>query len=496
MLHRLIEQSGASEPGFASKHILYALDLGDQNRIVPIDERFDRCPHLVHSEMLSGSAGRSQFLVETLATVLLLDPKKRKRHQFYLQLLHSAGPELKACAQALESDLPRLQKLALAHRLRPTGPTSLLWKGRNLLAEDFWHDWWRNFRAQLHPPRKAPWMRDLLTGELCQPVETHPRSGGLSSVGGMTVGDSLVSFDPPAFESYGLSRAQNAAMSEHSARRLADSLIQLCTSQLYFAGSKIAYWYSHPQPDDPLGYLLEPERADFDPREKSTGYYRIAILSGAHGRVMIRHWEEGPIQTLRTHVAQWYESTRIVPLEGDLSLPQVLESLYPAERIPDNLAAPLLRAALHGRPVPHLCLQRAVQRSHSDLLLKRALPRARMGLIKASLQAPNLRVHQRHKDRSYQAGRLMALLQQTTPRPLGRCWLCPRTALQPHLDQLDTTLQRLENYYEKDWFRWQLASFGDLPAAPLSLHQQANLLLGYYQQMAHHPGREYEENAD
>ena len=101
-------------------------------------------------------------------------------------------------------------------------------------------------RAARNPLRPRPPMRCLLSGELVEPMPTQNKIERLSDVGGLAMGDSLVSFDKDAFTSYGLEQGQNAAMSEVMVKTYSTALNHLIRKQSKkLAGVKVVYWYSH-----------------------------------------------------------------------------------------------------------------------------------------------------------------------------------------------------------------------------------------------------------
>ena len=554
MLKQLLEyaqlEGMASEPGFVSKVVHYALDIdadGGGASLTALGDgkgrRYDRCPNLSHPEMIAGGVKRSQFLIESVSVALLLakteedELKALARREFFLGLLDEAAEQdsrlgpLKTCARYLRDpvELARLQHQARADKLKLTDQISLWFDGIDLLAEGEWMDWWRSFRARQSQssPKKASdeQMLDLLTGELITPARTHFKISGLAGIGGLGTGDSLVSFDKAAFQSYGLDQSLNAAMSEGSARLYADVLNQLLSRSQKFAKVKICHWYSRKVLEDPFDFVLDPRADEINfgemiarlrqissqKEDSSTNFFCLS-LSGSSGRVMVRDWNEGNLQELRQHVAQWYTDLQIVSSrDGAPARPPklfaVLASLYrDADDIVDNLALHLFRAATRGLPIPMTALSQAVQRFKIDLIRDQTMNTARMGLMKAyfvrkegGFPLQSL-VSNDHPEPAYHCGRLLATLARLQTRALGDVGAgvvqrfygassqAPALTFGRLLAGSQHHLNKLESPKIRHWYEARIAEIvaGIGPQLPrsLSLEKQALFALGYYQQIA------------
>lgn len=522
MFHRLLQQAQraglASEPGYQRKRVAYALDIeasGQQGRLIELGEHaegawYDRCPHLTRSELAEGGQQKSQFLVDALRYLLVSNDsaQERARRDFFVSLLHKAGEEVAeflVCARYLELEDERLRLLsyALKKKLNTDLKVTLWLDGQDLLAGGRWENWWKTFRARPEPT--GPRMRDLITGRLCHPAVAHPSINGLSRVGGLTIGDSLVSFGQDAFQSYGLKRGQNAAMSEASANLYVDLLTDLLLSAPKLANFKVAYWYDKPQPDDPIGYLLEPDRLELSD-QNAPGRYQCMCLSGSYGRVMIRYWGDGSVEQLRRQVRAWYQdrelgsSYRSEPHVAGLS--EVLESLpLPGRPLSDPLALNLFASALQGEPIAAACQLVALKKAQSDVLAPQGMNGACVGLLKASLirdgQLAENRVDRNHADPAYHFGRRLALLAQMRGNTvwesrLALCLQAPGRLFAQMEAEHERGLQDSEYGCPAYWFRWALAEVRQPPPQRLSHHQKMLFCLGYYQQFSHRPGHEYQ----
>ncbi|MBS2039197.1 type I-C CRISPR-associated protein Cas8c/Csd1 [bacterium] len=553
-LRKYAEDRGlVSEPGFAAKTVHYALDIdsdGQGASLIPLGDGkgrlYDRCPNLSQPEMIAGGVKRSQFLVESVAAILLLGKtpedleKAKPRREFYLGLLAKASEEpglegLGVCAEFLRNQglFASLQEQALRDKVKLTDQVTLKLDGADILQDWPWADWWRRYRSsQPTKPSKREdkvQMLDLLTAELVTPAPTHFKVNGLAGIGGLGTGDSLVSFDKAAFQSYGLDQSLNAAMSENSARLYADVLNQLLRDSKKFANVKICYWFSRKLEADPMDWIfggdedetrfgeviLKLRKGESDPLDLKTVFYCLS-LSGSSGRVMVRDWSEGNLQELRSNVARWYEDLEIIgPRDGQMAKPPklfgVVASLYRETKdIVDNQALQLFRSATLGTPIPKSCLAQALQRFRVDLIGDQPFRAARMGLMKAYFLrkkggfSMSALVAEDHPDPAYHCGRLLAALSKlqyealgdvgagVVQRFFGASSQAPALSFgrllsgsQHHLNKLrgDFRKRKLAPYYEELIGRISAAVGAEFPRS-LNLERQALFALGYYQQIA------------
>jgi len=478
MLHHLVDYAHdhrlETEAGFKPKEVRWALcfsaeggflnviqELGEVGSKWNPGQRFPKCPDLSQPEMIGGPTARSHFLIETAEVVALFgknadETKTRAKHDFFVSTLHTAGsavPELRKVAVAL-ADMSTLAAIRTCMdkqdnpKLRPTDKVTFSIDGRFPVESSAWHEWWRDYRKSLAAEKAAgskvhnrnkgktsPSMRCFVTGELVEPVPTHPKIEGLADVGGQPSGSPLIGFDKDAFASYGLGQSFNAAVCEQAASTYRAALNELLRGRNHptvLAGARVVYWFKKkvPREDDPLPWLQEPkEQQELNARQQAkalleairTGkregllgnFYYALTLSGSGGRVMVRDWMEGRFEHLVESVYWWFDDLAIANINGSklASFPgieRVVTSLLPPRKPNqkyDDWVKPvgaarlaLWHAAVRGDPIPHSALARLVAlntRFHVTRTLeeaekqKRNLPATlslldtRMGLIKA-----------------------------------------------------------------------------------------------------------------
>lgn len=305
--------------------------------------------------------------------------------------------------------------------------------------------WWSEYRKQFIENSVTSQMRCLITGELTIPLDTVPKTKGLQMVGGNPSGSSLICFDKKAFCSYGLKQSANAPVSETAFAAVKAALDDLLAGApaMYrrnkaeeffpvapiFSGIKFLHWYDEPigwkedevrktfsgadeaenedeEEDDEEDELSEEEQqaqlqeeqqraidaADELVKSVQTGEhapklnnrYHILLLSGANGRVMVRHYESGSYETLQKNLAQWEKDLELVDDWGtQLLRPRKMSARLsclmkvqkadsrPFERMKKELAGitpSIILAILHNTPLPDAVAVRALATIRSKMV--------------------------------------------------------------------------------------------------------------------------------
>lgn len=226
---------------------------------------------------------------------------------------------------------------------------------------------------------------------------------------GTTSGVALVSFNKPAFESYGWTGNDNAPVSRDAAESCATALNRLLDPAYadprqrgqtlpqrnlrLSADTVVCYWSAKESGEDfasAFGGLLDarPEvvkelyqsiwHGKSPELEDESAFYALT-LTGTQGRLIVRDWFESTVAKVARNLALHFEDLDTVrntpkPKERDLP-PQfpmslLLKSLAPqgdSENIPTPLIGELIEAALRGTPYPLSLLQRAVERTRAEI---------------------------------------------------------------------------------------------------------------------------------
>ncbi len=529
MLHHLAryaqQRNLAPEPGFATRKAHWAVHVDDQGQMLRLEnletagrpKDYPRCPDLSLAELLGGGDAfpRSHFLLES-AKVLLdyLDGSASERHRIGLKRRHfqsmvdqclTAQPELEWFqAINLFLDSPTQREIAkqnlIARRGSPGDGLVIVVEGRNPLERTLWHDWWREYRTTLTPrsqPQVAP-ARDLVTGQLTLPLSTHRRIRGLQSVGGHSVGDSLVSFGRPAFTSYGFERAHNSPLSADSEATYVLALNHLVSCARSVGGAMLCAW-TDPPTGDPLSSLFGEGKGQVegDLLEDTTRFH-VLMLSANYGRVMIRDHLEGRLPHLHHALKAWNNDLSLVEAGGAIArqpcLPEILLTLQPQPgELPATLVVDIVRSAVTGDPLSPTLLPLLLERLMTDITKpdRDAFSTARIGLLKAILLRSHLsapkRLKRDHPSPAYHCGRLLAtLVQRIRHRGVTSIHRSYRAVCYAPAAAVPRLL-------EEAWMRGHspqrsfLRHLSNLPTS-FDLEQQGLLALGYHGQKAHHEG--------
>jgi len=560
MLRRLMEyarQAGLdAEPGFTTRKARWLVQVSEAGEFVNLlplgddtsGEAIPKCPDM-HG---MNAGGKAHFLVETAQTVALLfrrneDEKRiaatREKHEFFVKMISQAADDVPRLVplRGLLSDTGQLQVLRDRLEQERANPTDwLAWRvgGEDPLKMDVVLDWWRTWRekdlAQVQTAAKGKKKTDemlcFLSGESIKPLRKHPPIIGLSSVGGAGTGDVLAGFDKAAFRSFGLKKAQNAAMRAECVQQYVDALNHLIRNRSRkLANVMVVHWFKErvePE-EDPLAMVhVPPETAEAGAAESARSildairkgtrpiptdnrYYAIT-LSGAAGRVMVRDWMEGSFEELVDKAAQWFADLEIVERDGKRLArdPKFMAVCGGMVRELNDLSAPVVttlwRVALLGLPIPQPFVAQALARFRADLVNNQSFNHARMGLMKAYFirkggEDMSAYLNREHPAPAYQCGRLLAILASLQRAALGdvgggvvqRYYVAASQTpglivgrlianAKNHLNKLDGGLTH--------WYEDQVAEVmsrirDDIPAS-LDLEGQTLFALGYYQQIA------------
>ena len=564
MLQTLMEYGDNfdSEPGFKTREVRWCIALDANGRflnVLPLGDGKRGMMQARCTEMPGTNAGgKSHFLVETVQTVALLfktneEAKKiantKEKHRFFVNLLRNASvsvSELIPLVKMLEDDrqLAEIRESLVQHKAKPADWLSWQVNGldprENKTVQAWWRDW-RKKNLEGNQPDSRPSdeqnMVCLLTGDVIQPLPTHPKITGLSGVGGLGTGDVLVGFDKAAFGSFGLGQSANAAMSAEAAQKYVDGLNDLIRNHSRkLANTLMVHWFKeqiHPE-EDPLEWLNgfeTPENTEAAAQaaarrllesirtseriDLGNNHYYALTLSGASGRVMVRDWMEGRFEDLVRNIEAWFSDLAIVSRDGkgqahDPKFLAVCGALVrDLKDLPAPSAATLWKVAVQRLPIPQSFMTQALARFRTDLVDKDQPPfnHARMSLIKAYFvrlksggkHTMSAYLNPDHPESAYHCGRLLAFFSNLQRAALGdvgagvvqRYYVAASQTPGLILGRLTSNarnhLGKLEGGLAH-WYENQIADvmarLGDGAPRILDLNGQGLFALGYYQQLA------------
>ncbi|MGQ9576964.1 MAG: type I-C CRISPR-associated protein Cas8c/Csd1 [Thermoguttaceae bacterium] len=496
------------DPDFEYKSVSWRVSLGEDGTLVGIEDlrrnvnegtnrkpRYEGKQILVPRQPIRTSGDLAFFLVDKAEYVFGIDPAG-KRPPNELQLRAALFREqVEQCAEASRDPAvvavaDFLKRVAedpsqIGSRLRQAQPsTSDLFAFRVGLGEDFVHlrpavraFWQRQRRAQ---PPGAEAFQCLVTGELVSEVGLFPLIRRIP--GGTPSGVALVSYNVPAFESYGLRRNENAPISRTAAEQAATALNRLLHPAYpnpaepgttlrprrvkLSKDTVFCFWASNLTREaasflDRLPDLFQGENEDKVGESyrsiwrgraveiKDPSAFYVLTISGSQGRAIVRDWLETTLEQAARNLANHFQDLEVVrharPRKGRPRSPAVplqwlMRSLAAegrAEPVPACLAAAFVRSAFNGLPYPFELLQRALVRARVEAgghdWADAARRDARAALLKAVLnrrrrfhpqaaqryQEVTSDMNPNHDSPGYALGLLMAVLERLQVVALG-----------------------------------------------------------------------------
>lgn len=388
--------------------------------------------------------------------------------------------------------------------------------------------WWARQRACSGDPE----IRCLVTGERAPAIDSHPK---LKKVwGGQSSGVALISFNNAAFESFGLSRNENAPIGRPAAEAIATALNRLLDSDYpnpvdgspmprrsvrIAEDTTVLYWsQNEAAPVDLFGGGVDADpqkvRALYDsphggrsPALDDPSPFFALALSGEMARAKVRGWYETTLGRALLNVKAHFDDVEIARRDAEpLPLWRLLNStalLGERKNLEPGLAAATFGAIIEGRAYPRGLLQGALRRARAARevsterasLIKAYLSRARRkGLLPVSFPEVTSHMDTASTNVPYRLGRLFATLEKLQEEALpgtnatirdrffGAASATPVTVFprlvrgaQPHLGKVKRSV-----FFE----RLIQEILGPITRFPshLSLEEQGLFTLGYYHQ--------------
>ncbi|MEP3478562.1 MAG: type I-C CRISPR-associated protein Cas8c/Csd1 [Fuerstiella sp.] len=292
----------------------------------------------------------------------------------------------------------------------------------------------------------------LLTGQVSPIARIHKPQ--IANVPGAKSNALLVSFDKPAFQSFGKEQSYNAPVSEAGAFQYSTALNYLLRSEngrcIKIGDAITVFWTESPSPAEELfGFIADPSKvaaeddakkdalrtllkriasgenvSDLGLGEDDTPFYVLGLSPNA-ARLSVRFWYVSTLQELLSAIRQHFTDLHIVHSERDTEFPAVWQLLRETAReskdIPPLLSGAVMRAVLTGSAYPQMLFAAVIRRIRAD----REIGAIRAGILKAILNRNSrLNITPLTKeismgldpDRSepaYQLGRLFAELEKT-----------------------------------------------------------------------------------
>jgi CRISPR-associated protein Csd1 len=298
---------------------------------------------------------------------------------------------------------------------------------------------------------KRPLVHSLVSGELVKAARLHePKIKGVR--GANTSGATLVSYNSPAYESFGFEQGDNAPMSDAESFRYCTALNILTNSRqrAYIDGTTLVYWTGAPAAAESfLGFVFVRLPEDIALREKvgtalaaitkgrmpgqqfgepETPFYVLG-LTGDAGRISVRYWHQSTLEDFYVRLKDHFNALAIEREWPDKqpefpSIWQLLKETVrqadkktgrKADDIPRGLPEAFLQAILEGSNYP-MELYTAVLRR---IRIEGQVSYLKAAIIKAVLTRNYRMNDEQEQGPSYRLGRLLAVLERLQYAAVG-----------------------------------------------------------------------------
>jgi CRISPR-associated protein Csd1 len=364
---------------------------------------------------------KSHFLADSLErAVLMPNPKapekaegRRIQHTYFKKLLGEAAAAAPSATGKLnvflsflgnETEIARLHAALVSARAKPTDNATFEISGEKLLEDSSLKSFWRDRRATRRASTTRSTRVCIATGQLTETLDTTEKIKG---VPGDTMGLNLITCNEASFTSYGLEKAQNAAISAPAELKMRAALNALLAAGHPIGNAKHLHWTRESAPTDLFALLTSADEADVKnlltaaqtgiaPSSLTPNAYYAMSVSG-NGRIIVRDWLESTVPEVEAHVRRWFNDITIVSPDGvreenAFKLDRLLDAMVrdKIDELPPQIPTQLIYAALRGTPLPQTALVAALRRQQienkgpGDTSDPRLNP-ARMALIRACL---------------------------------------------------------------------------------------------------------------
>jgi len=353
--------------------------------------------------------------------------------------------------------------------------------------------------------------------------------------GARSSGADLVSFNLPAFSSYGKAQGANAPIGKvatfnyttalnHLLRTDSKNRVQVGDASVVFwstektdLAEQLPSFFNDPPADDPdksvrdvADLYRSVDHGIYLKADAQNEFFILGLAPNA-ARISVRFWLKDVVSNVAVRIVQHFEDLRIAKPSFEpqhLPLRRLLSStalLGKPANVPPNLAGDTLRCVLLGLPYPATLLGAAIRRVRAE----RSIPYARAALIKACLnrqfrthlieanQELSVSLNPEHPSAAYQSGRLFAALEriQNIAQPginstireryYGAASSTPASVFPILLKLKNHHIAKFDSAGMKVWAERMLTEIiGRLTAFPrqFALQDQGLFAIGYYHQ--------------
>lgn len=368
----------------------------------------------------------------------------------------------------------------------------------------------------------------LVTGEQTAIPSTHLDIKGVR--GAKSKGAAIVTFNLPAFRSYGKKQNYNAPVGETTAFAYVTALNRLLRygsrQCVQIGDASTVFWTGRDSPVEGfLGFVFNPGDDKADEQEvrqfleavrdgKKPGniddldcpFYMLG-LSPNQARISVRFWHVSTVDDISRKIGQHFNDLRLErSFDRDPEFPRMWQLLRQTahlgktDNIPPLLSGAFMQSILTGRPYPRSLLSTVIMRIRADGIINYL----RAALIKAGLnrharstgrkEEISVTLDAKSTNTAYLLGRLFAALEKAQSdalpginttikdRYFGSASATPRVVFPQLIRLAQHHLQKSEyGKYTDKLIEEIVQELQDFPAH-LNLEEQGRFALGYYHQ--------------
>lgn len=457
--------SNIAPPGWEWKEIPYIIVIDSKGKFVAIDDMREvegtvkRARKFLVPQSVKRTVGVKPYLLwDNIEYALGANPRKRKdvkeRHEAFKERIREEFgnkkiPSIKALIKFLDNDPVKQIKNSgyadLWQQILEENPF-IVFKidgaDHNTICDDIRDD------ISIAPAEGEGVC--LITGETkVEIARLHPDLKGVR--GANTKGAALVSFNLPAFSSYGKKQNYNAPVSKTASFAYTTALNILLgrdsQNKVFVGDATIVFWSERQKKkatydlESAFPWFIADSRDDPDRNirvvkglyeaydtgrlsESSDRFYILGLAPNA-ARISVRFFRQGTVRDFAQNIMKHFDDFAIVRGPKDpefLSLYRILTSTaieYKNENVPPNLAGKVVESILDGTPYPNTLLQQCMRRIRAE----QNVTRARAAILKASINRFNrtykpqekeltMALDLSNKNTAYRLGRLFAVLEK------------------------------------------------------------------------------------
>lgn len=438
------------------------------------------------TEALTSKKGKARLLVDKAEEVLCYGGKaSSKKHELFMEKLHKyqALPELAPVfafyeqnkSGGIEKALKEFEN-AIPNEKNRKGNIGFCIQSEGIRIHEIPIVLRAVIAEYKATKENVPKRKCSICNEKDYPVEDSPHGMIKKVPDGQSSGSAFVSYNEPAFESYGLKGNENSAICANCAKTYVEGLNSLLslgnevierskkgkekktfryTNRKNFGSdTAMVFWtrknkqlpeidqLEAPNPDD-VARLIESVTTgtDRDSRYLEPDQFYSCTLSGSAARIAVRDWIETSLFDFKKSIAEWFQDIAVVEYDRDLKQNKThYARLYELARSCQGknsddsydkndtslarVAAYLWNAALKNTSLPLWMLTKVLQRARLD---KYGVTADRAALIKLILNRNNKgggfviteKMEEGHKPVAYVCGQIFAKLESIQYAALG-----------------------------------------------------------------------------